>query len=500
MTRLRQGMTRWLMALALLLLTAGAGMAQDRFDLTVVFGEEADTLDPHMTTLIVPETIQENMFDRLVRISSTGEVVPHVASSWEWVEPTRLRLVLREDVYFHDGTQLTADDVAYNFERVANPDVASPIASRIPQVSEVEVVDPFTVDLLFAETNAEALTALARLMIVPQHIVEEVGDEAFAQIPVGSGPFRFVEWQRGVHILLEANDDYWGGRPEVDRAIFKNVPEAATRVAELRTGRADIVANIPPESATDGPGYTIKTAPSTRRLFITMDSSRPPFDDVRVRQALNYAIDKEAIVEFILGGHATQTNGYLGPNWDVEYDNDRQPYPYDPERSRELLAEAGYENGAPFVFTYPVGRYPKDSEIGETVGAMLEEAGFQVELDPKDPSTYATMAFRELSLQVGLSQGTGFPTAEVTRNGYWNRGVSVRWFDDAQLLDMVEEARTIVDDEERLALLREIDEYVFEQAVFGFLFSYDDIWGVSNRIEWAPDPATRTYLMDVSIR
>jgi peptide/nickel transport system substrate-binding protein len=499
-TKLKAGLANTFFAISILLLAAGSSLAQESFDVTVIFGEEADTLDPHMTTLIVPETIQENIFDRLVRISSTGKVVPHVATSWEWVEPTRLRLKLREDVYFHDGSQLTAEDVAYNFERVGDPKVMSPIASRVPQVSEVVVIDPFTVDLVLPETNAEALTALARLMIVPQHVVEEVGAEAFAQNPVGSGPFRFVEWRRGVHILLEASEDYWGGRPEIDRAFFKNVPEAATRVAELRTGRADIVANIPAESATDGPGYTIETAPSTRRLFMTMDTSHAPFDDVRVRQALNHAIDKDSIVKFILGGYATVTNGYLGPNWDEEYNLERSPYPYDPERARELLAEAGYANGAPFVFTYPVGRYPKDSEIGETVGAMLAEAGFDVELDPKDPSTYGTMAFRELSLQVGLSQGTGFPSAEVTRNGYWNRGVSIRWFDDEQLLDMVQEARTTVDQGARLEILSAIDEYVFEQAVFGFLFSYDDIWGVSNRIEWAPDPATRTYLMDVKVR
>jgi len=317
------------------------------------------TLDPANYRDRETETVIRNLFDGLVTRTPDGRVVPEIAKGWD-VSDDGLTYTfhLRDDVLFHDGTKLTADDVVFTFQRVLGLgpfDSPSPRQGLIqPKGAEVTVekLDDHTVAFEFSQPFPVFLQGLVHQQIVPKHYVAEVGDEEFARHPVGTGPFKLVEARLDDQVVMERWDRYYGGSPELppvgpaklDKAIFRMMPEPSTRVAALKAGEVHIIQQVLPDLVSElesDPKVVVKFAEGTRCFAIELNNSKPPFDDARVRRALNYAVDWKPILEEIYGGYATRLSTAFLPSG-FGYHEGLEPYPHDPEKAKELLEEAGY--------------------------------------------------------------------------------------------------------------------------------------------------------------
>ncbi|HEX7041370.1 MAG TPA: ABC transporter substrate-binding protein [Trueperaceae bacterium] len=320
---------------------------------TLVVGMRTDnllTFDPAMYRSRDTEAVLRNIFDSLVGATPEGQVVPMLAREWRAVDDTTFEFDLVEGVTFSNGEPLTAEDVVFTFERIITEGgvdgQTSPRAGLLGPIDSVEAVDDHTVRFHYRETFPQGLLeqALVHFQIVPKDYMEEVGVAGFTQQPIGSGPFVYVGGSLDSQVTLQRNESYWQGPPPLQTLVFRMMPEPSTRVAALLSGEVQIIQEVPGDLVDridSAPGVSVHTAPGTRAYFIELNVSKPPFDDVRVRQALNYAIDWENILENIYRGRGQRlSTGFLPSGFG--YDPDLQPYPYDPDRARELLREAGY--------------------------------------------------------------------------------------------------------------------------------------------------------------
>jgi len=319
------------------------------------------TLDPGNYRDRDTETVIRNMFDALVTRTPEGNVVPEVAESWETPDPKTYIFKLREGVKFHDGHILDADDVVFTFERVLKENgisgKTSPRKGLLGPLEKVEKVDARTVK--FTLTNAFSVfpQALCHFQIVPKHYVEKVGDEEFAERPIGAGPFKFKEGRLDEEIVMERFDEYYGGSPDlppvgkaqVQTVIFRMMPDPTTRAAALKAGEVHIIDKVPPSIAKElekDDRLQVQRVPGTRVYAIEMCLTKPPFDDVRVRQALNYAINWDEILKTIYEGNGERLATAFLPSG-FGFNKDLKPYEYDPNKAVELLKAAGFKVSAP---------------------------------------------------------------------------------------------------------------------------------------------------------
>ena len=315
------------------------------------------TLDPAMHRDRDTETVIRNMFDGLVTRTHGADVVPELAESWEEVNPTTFVFTLRPNVKFHNGDPLTADDVVFTFERVLTAGgvggQSSPRKGLLGPLQKVEKMSDLKVKFELANPFPPFLQALVHFQIVPRKYIKEVGDKAFAEKPIGTGPFKFVKGKLDSEVVMERFDRYYGGSPKlppvglakVKKAVFRTMPEPSTRVAALLAGEVNIIQAIPTdlvEKLKKSKRVQLKTVEGTRSYQIELNDKKPPFDDVRVRRAVNMAVNWDKILKNIYLGYATRLPTCFLPSG-FGYDPNLKPYPYSPEKAKALLKEAGYE-------------------------------------------------------------------------------------------------------------------------------------------------------------
>lgn len=356
-------------------------------DETVVVGIKAEvlTLDPAMYRDRTTEGVLRNIFDGLVTRTPDGEVKPQIAESWENPTPTEWIFKIREGVKFHDGSDLTVDDVVFTFERLITEGAidgqTAPRKGLLGPLSKVEKVDDQHVKFILDEPWPILIKMLPHQQIVPKAYIEKVGNEEFAKNPIGAGPFKFVKGNLDERIELERFDDYYGGSPDIPpvgpakikKLIFEVIPENSSRIAALQSGEVHRIHAVPPVLVRElekDENLEVKTAEGTRVYMIEMNVNKPPFDDPRVRQAMNYAVNMDLIVEQILEGYGTRLAGPLLSNA-FGLDKDLKPYPYDPEKAKELLAEAGYADG----FQVVIDTDDANREVAEAVASELRKIG-----------------------------------------------------------------------------------------------------------------------------
>ena len=326
------------------------GEAAGPLEVVVVQNADPQTLDPQKAGGSAGGNILFNIFNGLTKQSEDmAEVLPSLATEWTAVDDVTWEFKLREGVTFHNGEPFTAEAVKYTVDRMMDPDAARENSS-FKTLVETIVVDDYTVQLVTSQPEPLLPAKVFGLHILPPKYTEEVGEEEFGQNPVGTGAYKLAEFTPNQRIVLEANEDYWDGVPEVDTLIFRPVAEASTRLAELLTGEADIVMDISPEDidmVEEDENVHIAAVDSKRVPFLGLDllPDGPEFlKDVRVRQALNYAVDVDAIIDTILSGYATRVATVYRTDF-IGYDETLEPYSYDPDKAIELLAEAGYGEG-----------------------------------------------------------------------------------------------------------------------------------------------------------
>jgi len=298
--------TKSLKAVAIVLATlvpAQAALAKDELVINLV--NEPATLDPHMQWNPDSYYFYRNIFYNLVTRNNDGEIVPQVAESWKQISDTELEMDIRSGITFHDGEALTADDVVYSVKRITDPEFSSPQLGQFNSIIDAKKVDEDTVILVTSEPYPALLAQLVKLSVVPEHVASELGKEGFNEAPVGSGPYKFGSWDRGVQVTLTRNADYWGDTGAFETVVFKAVPDASTRVANLRAGTADLVVSLDSDIAMQldsNAGTQVLSAPTERVGFMGMNTVRASLNDPELRRAVAMAIDREGIVEGILQG------------------------------------------------------------------------------------------------------------------------------------------------------------------------------------------------------
>lgn len=497
---------RWtIRGLALALaLTSALGLAQGT--VTVALPTDVRDFDPHQSIATHERAIQQNIFDTLVDLDRDYEpTIPALAVSWSYIDDVTLQVNLRQGVTFHNGQPFSADDVVFTFERIM--DASEPIGINTwleGTLDRVEKVDDYTVRFITPEPYAPLVANLTRIHIIPGKTFQEMGVQSFALNPVGTGPFKFVSWTPGQEVVLEAYKDHWrDGLPMIDRAVFRIIPDEFARFAALRAGEVDIVQNLPAsriEQVKNDPNLRVEAVWGQRNMWLGL-MIVPPLDDVRIRQALNYAVDKEAIIDSIFDGYA----GAVAPGGfgalAFGYHDDIEGYPYDPARARELLAEAGYPNGLTLDFRCSSDRYASDREVCQAIQAYFAAVGVNTDVQFTEWAVYSQLrSDRSMTGIYFLGYGNSLFDADFPlRLCCWSGGRSETRFNTPELDAMVEEAARTVDVQKRYDIYGEIQQYIRDQAPYVFLYDQFDIYGLSNRVESQPWATELIPLMDAHI-
>ncbi|CAB3682141.1 HTH-type transcriptional regulator SgrR [Achromobacter animicus] len=469
-----------------LLLSASVLSAAQAADITLALGTEPSTLDPQTAQDGSERAVSRNIFETLLTRTPAGELVPQLATALpRQIDATAWEVTLRPDLKFSDGKPLDAAAVAASINRIVDPKTASRQRPFFLGIKQAEAVDAVTVKV---HTNGADPALPARLSWLTIVSPAAAADGSLSQKPVGSGPYVLTEWSKGNRIVLTKNPNYWNPKAvgNVDRATYRFVAEPGTRLSGLRAGDFDFITNLLPEDTKRvAKAVTLK---GTDLPFVSLNALKGLTADVRVRQALNYAVDKEALANDLYGGYASVSHGQLlAPGW-FGYDASIKPYPYDPKRATELLKAAG-AHGKSIDLYAPSGRWLKDKELAETIAAYWEAAGLKVNfrvlawaeyLDALNKNRVPTEA------QISSSHSNQLLDADRTLSAYYAEGGVAAANDNAELKKLIEDARQEADPAKRQALYSKALQIGRDQAYLVFLLDGGEIFGLSKRVDFSP--------------
>jgi peptide/nickel transport system substrate-binding protein len=480
--------------LCLALGAPGSLLAKER--LTVDLVNEPSSLDPHVQWNPDSYYVYRNIFDNLITRDDKGEIVPQIATSWKYLSDTEIEFQIRDDVTFHDGQKLTPEDVVYSVKRITDPKFGSPQLGQFNKITNAEVVGPAAVKLTTDRPYPALLAQLVKLSIVPKHVVEAVGKDAFNLKPVGSGPYAFQDWQRGVQVTLTRNDKYWGPKGPFTSAVFRAVPDAGTRVANLQAGTSDLAVTLDSDLAAQikpSPKAKVLSVLTERVAYLAMNVQKAPLDDVKVRQAIAHAIDKEGLVEGILGGYDKPVPELLTPAH-VGWVEGIQALPYDLTKAKALIEAAGPKVKQEIsLLTSPV----YDQRVVQAIQQMRVEAGLSVKIEMTDMATWLKqmqsgpdaipqMAFSRWSCACQDADGVLFPILHSS-SGWANAK-------DSEIERLLVEARQTLDPKKRLEFYRSVHERLAKELFVVPLYQVGIIYGAAKGLEWQPTPNESMFL------
>ncbi|MCB2108977.1 MAG: ABC transporter substrate-binding protein [Rhodobacteraceae bacterium] len=447
--------------------------------------------NPYKTTATTPYIFFTALFDPLVVIDNEGAMHPGLATSWEPVNPTTWHFHLRPGVTFSNGEPFNAEAVKVTLDfLISDAAIAQSVARDVEFISGARVIDDLTVEITTRAPEIFLPRYLAGINIVAPRHFTELGLDGFALDPIGTGPFKVDDWGPE-RALLSAFTDSWRA-PKVDALEVLALPEATARLQALQTRRVDVATNINIDHipALEADGFMISPRNPTRVMIIAFDtvSENSPFRDVRVRQAVNYAVNRQAIVDGLLGGLTKPASGPAAPG-EVGYDPDLKPYPYDPDRARALLAEAGYADGFSFVKEGPTGQLAADAAVAQQVAADLARVGINMEV--RNVTLGQIIKYMTVGGWKGLAISTDFSTApSLDAMRSFNRHTCswpAKWFCDPEIQGLIDEARATFDAERRTELTRQIVRRYHDVASSLFLYPAVSVEGVNPRVRnWAP--------------
>jgi peptide/nickel transport system substrate-binding protein len=441
-------------------------------------GEPASLYIPN-TPDMNSDTAASQLYDPLVMLDDEANIIPWLAESWDIsADGTEYIFHLRQGVTFHNGDPFTADDVVATWEYGSDPSTSN-WPDRFTIAQAVEKIDDYTVRVTTDGPRPLLLVTMWDFWsIIPHAYMAEVGVDGFQENPIGTGPFEFVEWVRGDHITYRANPNYWQeGLPAVETLIFRFIPESTTRVAAIQTDEVDIVTRLTAEESQSLQGVEgVRTIeyPLSRIYYIAFNNMTTglglPTIDPLVRQAMNYAVDVDAILQALFFGYGKRASGYVATG-EMGY-GVVEPFAYDPTRARELLTEAGYPNGFSMDMACPAGAYSSFEEVCQAVAGYLDDVGITVNLEIMESGQYW-----DLEANKQLPPLFGDAWADTSGEAY-NRlygalgGANAAyssWTDpeiDRLLLAISQE----VDPDTRRALYEELQVYMQENPPFIYLY------------------------------
>jgi peptide/nickel transport system substrate-binding protein len=492
-----------LVCLATSLVMAGCSNNQTakKDEIVIAQGVDATTLDPHMHAETPTANVIAQMFDRLLVRDINGELQPQLATSVEAVNDTTWEVKLRDDVKFHNGEAFNAETVKFNIDRILNPDNRSPQIADLSAIQEVKVIDEFTVHII-TKAPYPVLPGRLNLPMVPKQYIEEKGAQYFATNPVGTGPYKFVSWTKDESVVMEANEEYWRSAPAIKKVTFKPVPESSTRIAELQTGAVDIIVNVPPHQASTintGASTKIASTASGRFIFISMNTVREgPLANKLVRQAMNYAVDVDSIIENVLGGYGYKSTQPLTTK-DFGYDATIPGFQYNPEKAKSLLVEAGYPNGIEIDLGSPSGRYVMDKEVAEAVVGQLAAVGIKANIKVQEWGVYVGKIMEKKVEEAYLiGWGSSLFDADATLFPWFRTGQRFSTYEVPAVDALLDQARSVISADERKALYSQAMAIITEDAPFLLLYQQEDLYGVNKNLNWTPRPDEMIFVYDMS--
>lgn len=468
-------------------------------EVVVAQGVDATTLIPNMQSVTSTNNILEHIYDTLVWRSEDLEIIPALATHWDIIDDLTWDFHLREGVLWHDGEEFTAQDVKYTLDYILDPANASQYAPYHVLVDRVEVIDDYRVRFITKEPHPLLLARLSMTQIFAEHYMEAHSTEYLSHNPMGTGPFQFVEWVKDERVVMEKNPNHFRGAPEIHRLIFRPVPEASTRIAELMTGNVDVIVNVPPhqiDTIASSPLARVGSVSSVRVIFLGINTTiEGPMQDPRVRQGLNYALNREIIIEAILEGLGTPLAPGGLSNYHFGYDPEIEIFPYDPEKAQDLFAQAGYPQGFSLHLMIPDGRYMMDREVGEAVAGMFQEVGLDVTYEVLEWGVYfGHIQERTLSHLYLLGWGGATVDAEGTVGPLLYSGNPLSFYSNPEVDALIDKGRTVVDPEERQNIYSQLSRLLREEAPWVYLHQQMDVYGLSNRLQWEPRPDERLWM------
>ena len=483
--------------------------------LIVARGTDALTLDVHRATDSPTATVLAHIFESLFDLTNEGEIVPRLATGYEVsADELEWTFFIREGVTFTDGTPLTAEIVRGSMERLWNPDNAFAYRFLIAQVTEMEAVDDYTFVMRLDEPFAPLLFHMTHTFtsIMNPAAIEAAG-EAVVEQPVGTGPFMLGSWDRNTSLEIVRNDDYWGDNATVEAVRFLVVPEGTSRMALIEAGEAHIAERVPPQDMARidaHPEITVTIEPSVRTAYVYFNQFQEPFGNVLVRRAINHAVNKDEIVEFVLGGLGRVSDAPISP--EIFGYSPIGTYAYDPELARQLLAEAGFPDGFSTTLYAPTGRYLQDIQVAEAIQSQLAEVGINAEIETtSDFSAYIAITneppeTNEVTMGY-LAWGTVTGDADyglygILHSSQWRPlGNNRSFYRNVIVDDLLDEARSTSDLATREALYADAMRLIFEDAAWLFLHQESQVLAVRDNVEGLVIHFTERVIADnVTIR
>jgi peptide/nickel transport system substrate-binding protein len=522
--RVAERIARHLFLVALLVLFPGGvktPMASERVNsgvsieynrVVICLPADVDSFDPADHRSRITQIVLKNIFDSLTTRDLSNRIIPQLAESWRLIDDRLWEFKLRRGVRFHNGQKFFAADVQYSLNRIIHEGAldgrTSPRRSLLDPISEVIAVDDYTVRIKTFYPWPSLPLMLSLQEIVPAAYLQAVGTLGFEAHPVGTGPFRFIRKTAGQIIILGRFEDYYGGSPEkppiqiapLEQLVFKVVPSPLDQLAMLKSGRCDIIFNVPPASIPIikmAPHIRVLRNPATKSYFAEINCLRQPLNDRRVRQALNFAVDIQAIVRYKLQGHGKALSTVLLPNA-FGYDPQLQPYPYDLSMARQLLRAAAYPDDRPMN----IYCNHEDLIFADSIALFLTRLGLRARtviypvMRPKVLGAGAPWDIFVGSWGNSTLDPAGILPSKFMSHGYGNYS----GFASPVLDSLLQEAQRTMDPAQRSELYHRIQKIIFDEAPMIFGYSQDEHYGVAQRVKnFSPSPTGMIEMHDVFV-
>lgn len=489
------------------LLMASVAVAQEDTRPTLTVGVQLvpPGLDPSMNISNVGQRVTASIFDKFISRAywegengDGGSLVPSIATEWRSISPTEWEVDIRTDVVFHDGTPMTAEDVAFSFgsELMWGPDrLIKAGTTYFGTFSEVSVVDADTVkfvtktpDPVFAARFTSPLG-----MVVPKAYFLEKGIEGFNAAPIGTGPYKLAEFKVGEYIRFVAHDEYWGGKPPAKEVIFREIPEEAGRITGLLNGELDIITNVSPDQEavlTNASNVQMKSVLIDNSRVVALNTLQEPMDDANLRKALIWAIDRQGIVDALWQGKNRLPHDFNFTSHGKDYLADRPQPVYDPAKAKEFLAASDYK-GEQLIFRIHGGSYANYEQVAQVLQDQWREVGINVDIQIRD--SFADVTAKPVHM---FAHSNGMQIPDITHpiaNIYGRQGIRTRtdaagysWSPPERFLELLDLLDTTLDHDERMGHFQEALDIAEDERPQIELFQAIEFYGVRKGIKWTP--------------
>lgn len=478
--------------------TGSGGDGTSGGQITIALGSEPTSLDPHLVDDGGERAINDNVYETLLTRSATGELQPGLAAELpKQIDETTWEFTLKEGVSFHNGEPFNADSVVASVERMVGliADGKTDNDGFFKSLTGAEKVSDYVVRI---KTDAPDGVLPARMYWLKMIPASAKDNPDLSDSVVGTGPYKLSAWNKGVNVVLEANPDYVDGPPKISKVTYEFIDDGATRLAGLKSGKYDLITNLAPQDVSQAPKAVSVLA--QEHPIIILDADDGITKDVNVRKALNLAVDKEAILETLFGGYGVVDRGQLLSPSILGFNDDLEPYPYDPAEAKRLIEAAGVK-GQSIQLVGESGRWLKDRELLEAVAGYWKEAGLDVKLEILEFGAYLDVLFdRENRADaVYVSSSNDILDADRQLSTYYQAGGVGSSNSDKALADLIDKGRSTVDPDERAEIYAEAVKIAYDKAYFVWTVNNEDIYGTSTRLVWEPRVDSKLLVKDMSV-